>query len=103
MLGLVLGLANLLGSIEAVPTSLSCGKSSILEYGQSVRLLSHAKFNRKSFYPSKIDCTRTITVSVINNFVSYPQLGDSCKQLKVWCTYLQTISDKRCRKGDFIR
>ena len=31
------------------------------------------------------------------------QVGASCLQLAIWCPFLHTIADKKCKRGDILR
>jgi len=84
-------LSLFLGSVKSSKWPLlPCGKVSI-ESSSEGRLLSHRKFNKKSKYPPNSDCTWSLHV------------GASCLQVAIWCPYLQTIADKKCKKGDILR
>ena len=42
-------------------------------------------------------------VKIVQKVKDSLKLGASCLELGIWCPFLQTIADKKCKKGDIVR
>ena len=69
---------------------LNPGKYDISEMQNTVKIVSHTGFNKKSKYKHNMKSTW--------KFV----LGSSCTKMEVFCLFMQTMANKKCSQGDIL-